>query len=765
MASKLLTLFSRDPLQRAEAFLREGKKDKAAEEYAKAGEHAQAIKLALEAGDEAKAVEYSLLAAFGNVPEGYADASAGQAAELLVVRGFHQEAIALFELGKEYRRAAESAIKLKQVPRAARSYERAKAWAEAALYYEKAGQMNDALRVLELESRRLKGDPRAGGELADRIRQVDVRRAEILARLGRSAEGATLLRDKAATPKTAQLLEAGGQILEALLAYLQLGELAQAARLLPRVSMADRPRVAQAYRAAGHPEEAANLYSVLGHSREAAEAYEAAGDWPRAAGRWEDAKDALRAGQAWARAGRPRDAARSFLAGGKPQLAATAYAQAGDHAAAAAAYLKAGQLLDAGAAFLAAGDKAQAARTLMRIGTGTIEHREGTLLLAPLLIEEGLGDETLRRLATLPDDPRAAGGAQALDQLYWQGRAHEVAGRLDKAQGLYAKLVAQKPEHRDVAVRLAEIETRRDQGGAEATVYLGGSRPPGPGDPEPARRELPRSEVIAVGSLLAGRYDIQAELGRGGMGRVYKAHDRELGEAVAIKTLLRSDADHAGDEERLLREVQICRKITHPNVVRVFDLGRFADGIFITMELLLGTSLEKLIEESGPLPLPRAKTALVEICAGLDEAHGLGVVHRDLKPSNVIVTATRLKILDFGIARMLGSETRLTQTGFAVGSPMYMSPEQLQGFPLDCRSDLYSLGIVAFTMLAGKEPFQAQSAAAVALMHLQQPPPDLRKLRPDLPPGWAELVAKLLAKEPAGRYQTAREVAAATSNL
>jgi eukaryotic-like serine/threonine-protein kinase len=165
------------------------------------------------------------------------------------------------------------------------------------------------------------------------------------------------------------------------------------------------------------------------------------------------------------------------------------------------------------------------------------------------------------------------------------------------------------------------------------------------------------------------------------------------------------------------------------------------------------------------LPLARIKPMLAEIASGLAEAHAAGVIHRDLKPSNVLVTPARLKILDFGIARMLDADVQLTQPGFAVGSPLYMSPEQLQGLALDGRADLYSLGVLAYTLLAGMEPFQGASGAAVAMQHLQQPPPDIRKLRPGLTAPWCDFLGKLLAKDPAQRYASAREVQEAVAAL
>jgi tetratricopeptide (TPR) repeat protein len=290
-------------------------------------------------------------------------------------------------------------------------------------------------------------------------------------------------------------------------------------------------------------------------------------------------------------------------------------------------------------------------------------------------------------------------------------------------------------------------------------------RQPGAAAPDsPAVGHRPIGTLI-TGQVLAGRFQILAEIGQGGMGRVYKAHDFELGEMVAIKVLSGAPDDGSVDAERLLREVQICRRITHPNVVRVFDLGRHEGAIFIIMELLEGQVLVELIDPARRPPISRVKTILIEIASGLQEAHALGVVHRDLKPENVILTATRLKILDFGIARMTGFDKRLTQVGFALGSPLYMSPEQIQGVTLDSRSDLYSLGVLAFALIAGREPFDGANSTAIAIQHLQQPPPDLRIVRPGLPAGWNEVVSKLLAKRPQDRCQTSQEVIDALTPL
>jgi Protein kinase domain len=817
---KLLALLTRDHRALAEQHVEAGRRDKAALLYLRAGDFEQAARLAAEIGDERLAVEAALRATLGEVPEGFAAAGAQQAAELLGLKGHHAEALELFELARAWRQAAQAALKLQQPARAARNYERGRMWADAALYYERAGLAEDELRVLKLESERLREPGRAhrdDPQAETALQRIELRRAELLRRLGKQAESASLLRGAAPTAQTARLLEQAGQHEQAMTAYLAAGEMDEAVRLLGSQPGIDRRLAAEVYLKSGQPLAAANVLANLGLAREAAEAYEAGGDWSRAGSRWEAGGDIERAAHAYLRAARIRDAGRCFAAAGKTQLAAASYAKAGDHAAAAVQFLKAGQPVAAAGELLAGGDKSGAAKLLLDIPAGSPEHEAATLALVPLLLEQGLRDDALRRLRALP--PPAPGDrsptalAAMVQRLLLQGRVLEELGDLAQAETCYRQLLTVDPAHPEAAARLGNLQSVRAgqvtaaaasslaavaasaaSAAAAAAVAAVSSAGGGAGENTAGaagQAALPTTRVegrraaaapaavpadkpstpfaaqvqLAVGQLLAERYEILAELGRGGMGRVYQAFDRELGEAVAIKTLLGQPDDGSHDAERLLREIQICRKITHPNVVRVFDLGRFPGGIFLTMELLEGERLDHRLARLGPLPTQLVQHYLGEIAAGLAEAHSLGVVHRDLKPSNVFLTPLRLKILDFGIARQLADDNRLTATGFAVGSPAYMSPEQLQGLPLDGRSDLYSLGVVAFVLLAGREPFTGATPAALAVQHLQQPPPDLRRLRPELPPGWPELVARLLAKRPADRYPSAAELAAAAAAL
>jgi serine/threonine protein kinase len=199
--------------------------------------------------------------------------------------------------------------------------------------------------------------------------------------------------------------------------------------------------------------------------------------------------------------------------------------------------------------------------------------------------------------------------------------------------------------------------------------------------------------------------------------------------------------------------------------VRVFDFGRFGDGVFITMELMEGRTLQAAVQIDGALSFAQAHTLLSDILSGLGEANRRRVIHRDLKLANVFMTGDGAEVMDFGIARAEDADPELTRTSHVVGSPMFMSPEQLEGKAVDARSDLYSLGVLTFFVLAGREPFTGTTATALALKHLGELPPTLPSLRAGMPPEWDELLTKLLEKDQSDRYASTDEVAQELKSL
>ena len=258
-----------------------------------------------------------------------------------------------------------------------------------------------------------------------------------------------------------------------------------------------------------------------------------------------------------------------------------------------------------------------------------------------------------------------------------------------------------------------------------------------------------------VGALFAGRYDIESELGVGGMGIVYKAHDRTLDDAVAIK-VLRNEAlaQDASLIDRFKQEIRLARKITHRNVLRTHDFGE-SDGLrYLSMEYVRGITLKHLLNQNRRLPVAAALRIARQICGGLGAAHAAGVIHRDIKPQNILIEPNGgLKIMDFGIAR-LSQDKGMTATGMVVGTPDYISPEQAKGGTLDHRTDIYSAGIVFYELFSGALPFEGDSALGVVLKHIQEKPPAIETKFPEIDPRIAKIVMKAIEKDPDQRYQT-----------
>lgn len=263
---------------------------------------------------------------------------------------------------------------------------------------------------------------------------------------------------------------------------------------------------------------------------------------------------------------------------------------------------------------------------------------------------------------------------------------------------------------------------------------------------------------LTIGSAFAGRYQIIEELGKGGMGMVYKALDTEIEERVAVKLL---NPEIAADENMIRRfknELKFARKITHKNVCRMYDLNEYESINYITMEYVPGEDLKSSIRRMGPLTAGKAVSIAKQMCKGLKEAHKLGVVHRDLKPQNIMIDRDgNARIMDFGIARSTKTQG-MTKTGMMIGTPHYISPEQVTGKDIDQRSDIYSLGIIIFEMVTGKVPFEGETPINIAFMHKTAKAPDPRKFNAQVPLDLSRMILKCMEKDKKKRYQSAEEV-------
>ncbi len=275
-----------------------------------------------------------------------------------------------------------------------------------------------------------------------------------------------------------------------------------------------------------------------------------------------------------------------------------------------------------------------------------------------------------------------------------------------------------------------------------------------------------------IGRVINDRFRILSLIARGGMGRVYRAEQAPLGREVALKVL---NPNYSGDADpefhkRFFLEASTCSKLTHPNTVTIFDYGRTDDDVYyIAMELLEGRTLHRALRDEGPFAPGRAMHIARQVCRSLREAHGLGVIHRDLKPANVYLVkhgdeSDFVKVLDFGLVKHLGDTGEdLTQTGLFMGSPKYMSPEQIRGEKVDGRADIYALGVILYEMLTGKVPFDRPNSVNILMAHVHEAPPSFRETNPHVlvTPDLERLVLEAMAKRPEDRFASMDEMLAA----
>ena len=280
---------------------------------------------------------------------------------------------------------------------------------------------------------------------------------------------------------------------------------------------------------------------------------------------------------------------------------------------------------------------------------------------------------------------------------------------------------------------------------------------------------LDRASTLS-NQILDARYQVMKKLGEGGMSYVYLAKEISSGAIVAIKVLSPRLASDKSSVERLRREAGLAMRLDHPNVCRILRLGESEDGlIYLVMPFLKGELLSDREVRGGPMDIPLGVALLQQVCAGLHHAHELQIIHRDLKPENIMLVAEdgggdKAVVMDFGLAKERRADpaiAKLTATGIILGTPEFMSPEQIRGKPLDARSDIYALGIVAFEMFTGKLPFQGRNAQEMMIARLRGRPTPIRQLRADTPPAVEQALAKALQTSPDDRFTSALEFAEA----
>ena len=717
----------------------------AADRFAKDGDHARAAESYDHAGKASQAIQFYKRA---GQHERAARAAEAKGMWSVAAREWHEL--------KKLSKAAAAYAKCNKYQEAAKLYAEVGKFEEAGNAYERYGEHEMAARMYVRhfnDAHRL-----ARGDLGtiDDACLLAKRASELMIKTGFVPEAAGLLRRAGYTDEAAKLFLDAGKPDEAAKTYLEAKMPEKAAPILESVGRSREASVARAEAmlrggdtesAADHLAKggeymrAAELYSEQGRLREAAKSYEAGEDYMMAAEMWLKAGDEVRAAEAFARDGAYQDAAQIMLRGGEKLKAAKLYSMGGDHLQAATLLYKEGDADGAMEVLKHVGDYGENARQARAL-EGQILYKKGSFEDARYRFEAAIGGD--------PPDQYTA-------ELYYKAaRSCEAAGAVDDAMEYYRGVLGVLPSHEDARQRVKRLNEggagRSDaltRGGASMTVDKAKSAYAAHGNP------------VAANKQATLRYEVIEELARGGMGIVYRARDKVLNRVVAYKILTQELKTTATAVEYFLREARSAAAMSHPNIVTVFDAGEQGDEYYMAMEFVEGNTLKQMVRQQGPFPESLVRFVAIHSCRGLSYAHQKGLVHRDIKSGNIMMTTDRiLKIMDFGLAKFVEADAQ--DHTRAIGTPYYMSPEQILGKELDGRSDIYSLGITLFEVATGRVPF---AKGDLAYHHLHTEAPRVRALRSEISPGMEEVIYTCMRKQPQDRYQSADQLLEALRSM
>ncbi|MCP4039809.1 MAG: protein kinase [bacterium] len=647
-----------------------------------------------------------------------------KSAECHIEAGNKSQAAVMFERAGDHREAADCYREVEFLRHAAQCYVKGKAWRNAAecleaVFAEEGAKMNQ-------------GDPTAVADFKKLVGQA----------------GKLYLRAK--EPELAlAVLEKGGLCKEAGEIALQLHEFAKAATMFREAG--DLARAAEALRELGESEAAARMlgehHRDLGEIKEAAHYLEEAGDYLEAGDYYRQLEDYERAGTCYKQQAGYAQAAEMFrMSGDRAQAAecfelaekftaaAECWALAGDSEKEAECLAKAGDHLAAGEVYHREGVDEQAISVLQRVQPDDVGFGRASALLGDIFRSRGQLSLAIKKLEdAIGEDPLSR---ENLAVFYSLACLNADNNQPAEAVEIFEKILAFDYHYRDVERKLIEArELFKEMGPIEAR-----------------EGSAPGRSAGSVGQPC--RYQVVGELGRGGMGIVYKAKDTALDRIVAYKVLPESLAENPQALKNFMREAKAAAQLNHPGIVTVYDTGEQDGRYYIAMEYVDGTTLKEILRRRGVISPAGILHVLVQVCEALAYAHENRVVHRDIKSANTMWTRDKkAKIMDFGLAKVV-EEVR-NHTTVVSGTPYYMSPEQTLGRNIDHRTDIYSLGVTIFEMATGTVPFKEGN---IPYHHVHTPPPDVRDLRPELPAGLSAVVNRCMQKDPAARYQSAREI-------
>ncbi len=511
------------------------------------------------------------------------------------------------------------------------------------------------------------------------------------------------------------------------------GDLSVAATALERDGQLEMAHLLSArfHRDRGEKGVAASRYEAAGRLLEAAELREQNGEPERAAALFERAGDSERAAEIYSAVGDLLRAGRAYEEAEEYESAIVCYRDAGAIPKLIEVLEKTGDYFEAATLSQERHDTSRAIRAYQQVDSRHPEYFQACRILAETFSEQGKLELAVQKADEAISFSRP--GMVSSDSFVWYGDLLDKAGRPDRALAVFEELQEKQPDHPHLTTRIEEIRKKIASKKADGETTM--------------------PDGVALGSG-ASRYELFEEIGRGGMGVVYRARDKRLEREVALKRLPENLKDHPKVVDLFLREARASAALNHPNIVTIHDVDHEEGAFFITMELLEGTPLNKIVESRGKLSGFDAARLGIQITAGLGYAHDQRIIHRDIKSANLFFTNDKVvKIMDFGLAKMV-EEVRKAST-IVGGTPFYMAPEQSAGTGVDHRADLYALGVTLFELVTGKVPF---TEGDITFHHRHTPAPDPREREPSVPEAMALLILSLMAKDPDDRIQTASEV-------
>jgi len=673
-----------------------------------------------------------------------------EAAELYIRAGQHEIAATIFASTNEFARAAESYLKAGRMSVAAEMFEKAgrhiqagECYAEcefhrhAAQAFLKAEEWARAAKALEAVI--LEEGVRVGGG-QDPAKEKELRKLVLQA--GK-------LHDHAGDLESAErVLEKGGCFSAAADVALRLEHFSKASELFLRAG--DPVKAADALRQVGEEQAAAQIlgehHRDRGDDEEAARLLIQAGDFLAAGDLYRKLQNLNKAGECYERQGDAAQAAEMFQLGGDYARAAANYEQISqfEEAAECCAQLgkvrrqasnlaKAGRMLEAGEILHREEMDDDAIKLLQQVKSNEPGFGAASSLLGDIFCSRGKYTLAIKKLRQAIGDLELDNDNR--DAYYRLATAHEAADEFQEAVDLYEKILTFDYHYKDVEKRLEMARSKAGENRSTESLAT-------------------TQETAGPPSGRPGRYQVVGELGRGGMGIVYKAHDTVLDRPVAFKVLPDALKDNPEALKNFLREAKSAAKLNHPNIVTVYDAGEQDGRYYIAMEYVDGTTLKEIVRRRGVISPNGVLHVLLQMCEALAFAHDQKVVHRDVKTANTMWTRDKkAKIMDFGLAKVI-EEVR-NHTTLVSGTPYYMSPEQTLGKNVDHRTDIYSLGVTLFELATGSLPFHEGN---VPYHHVHTPPPDPREANPKLPDLIAEIITICMKKNPDERFQSAGEI-------